>query len=51
MNFYDYVAGILPIWNQVMYYAFQMMNTEFWIQDDPDDVNPNDAHAAICLPR
>ena len=40
MNFYDYAAGIVPVWNQFMFYVLQLCNTEFWIQDDPYDNLP-----------
>ena len=43
MTFVDYAAGVLPVWNQLMFYFLQTWNPEFWIQDDPFDDLPTTA--------
>lgn len=40
MTFVNYAAGVLPAWNQLMFISFYLMNPAFWIQDDPDDIDP-----------
>lgn len=53
MTAYDYAAGILPVWNQFMFYFMQTWNSSFWIQDDPFDITPEGVDAALqrAFPR
>ena len=43
MTVIDYAAGVLPVWNQFMFYFMQTWNSEFWIQNDPYDNLPTTA--------